>query len=258
MKRVALMQPHYLPYLGFFQLMANVDEFYFYTDVQHSRSSWQVRNRIRTPALWPIAPNGELRKDDGWIWLCVPIKHPHKNIEDPSNLIRNIFINNKKDWSGDHLKTIAANYSKSPFFGDYFPDLLKILSSHWYSLMLLDVELIRGFFMKHLEIKTPTFLEHELDYDRNVTPTQRLVNFCHAVDADLFLEPGGGKAFIQDDVFKANGVDVRYLHYEPIVYEQLWPGFVPWMCMLDTLMCLGDEAKKELEVDWLEPGVMVI
>lgn len=258
MKRVAVMQPHYLPYLGYFQIMANVDEFYFYTGVQHARNSWQVKNRLRTPARKPILESGRVEDGDGIYWLCVPVRHPRKPLFHRSNLLRNIMIDNTKPWSKDHLKAIVANYSKSPHFMNYYRDLESLYSKHWDKLLDLDVSFIRSFFMNHLDIKTPTLFEHTLDYDRSGNPSQRIINFCEAVSADVFLEPGGGRVIFNDELFKRAGIEIRYFHYEPIIYEQLWPGFVPWMCMLDTLMCLGDDAKKELEVDWLEPGVMVI
>ena len=239
MKTVALMQSMYHPFVGYLQMMNAVDAFYYYTDVQFVRQSWHHRNRIRTK--------------QGWMWLDVPVLHsaPHGEL-----LIKNASIDISKRWRKQHWNSIQAWYRRSPYWDLYAADLERIYNAEWYSLMHMNIEILDTFYKKHLEIETPTFNEAKIAYDRDVGKMERLLNFCRAVDADLFLEPGGGTSFFDEEAFKEAGIELRFFHYDPIEYEQLWPGFHPWMCALDTLFCLGPEAKDVLkDIEWYDHEV---
>ncbi len=236
MKKVALLQAHMHPYIGYLQMMYAVDAFYYYTDVQFVRQSWHHRNKIRTK--------------QGWMWLDVPVRHntPHKDL-----MIKDAAIDRTKRWRKQHKNSIQAYYRKSPFWDLYADDLDRIYDFDWSSLMMLNINLLDTFYKKHLEIETPTFNEADIAYDRDVGKMERLLNFCRAVDADLFLEPGGGTSFFDEDAFKDAGIELRFFHYDPIEYEQLWPGFQPWMCTLDMLFCLGPETKEVLgDIEWYD------
>lgn len=239
MKKIALMQTHYHPYIGYLQMMNVVDVFYYYTDVQLVRPSWHHRNKIRTK--------------QGWMWLDVPVKHsaPHKEL-----MIKDATIDNSEPWRKRHWNSILAWYRRSPYWDIYSVELEKIYGADWHGLMMLNITLLDDFYKKHLEIETPTFNEANIEYDRDVGKMERLLNFCEAVGADLFLEPGGGQSFFDEDAFKDAGIELRFFHYEPVEYKQLWPGFHPWMCALDMLFCLGPEAKDLVrDIEWYDTEI---
>jgi len=239
MKKVALMQAHYHPYIGYLQMMNLVDEFYYYTDVQFVRQSWHHRNRIRTKT--------------GWIWLNVPVLHQG---EPEDLMIKDAMIDNKQKWAKQHWHSIEAHYRRSPFWDNYGPALEEIYNMRWSGIMALNIHLLENFYKPNLGIKTPTYNEFDIKYERNAGKMERLVYFCLAVSAGLFLEPGGGTSFFDEQIFKDVGIELRFFHYDQAEYEQLWPGFQPWMSALDTLFCLGPEAKDLVrDVEWYDGEV---
>lgn len=248
MKRVGLLQPTYLPYPGYFQIMDVVDEFYYMTDVQFSKPSWQMRNKIRTPFHHDKVHNENI----GWMWLTVPTFHA--SIGTPERMLINTRIDNSKPWRQHHLTCISGFYAKSQWYEEYWLELENIYMKNWDLLVYLNIALIE-WMKKRLGIDTPTFIEGELHYDRVKDKTQRLVNFCNAVGADLYLEPGGGAEFIDPKIFEVNGIELRFLHYEPPQYIQLYEDFVPYMSTLDMLFCLGPRAKNKLLIEWYDTEI---
>src|SRR3990172_12538461 len=108
--RVAALQPGYLPWLGFFEQMYQVDLFVIYDEVQYDKRSWRNRNRIRTV--------------DGWCWLTVPVLA--KGLFEQK--VPEVRINNNLPWRRKHWKSLHVNYKKAPYFrkyADYFEDVYK-------------------------------------------------------------------------------------------------------------------------------------
>lgn len=101
--KIAIMQPGYLPWLGFFELMYNCDIFVLLDDVQYTKKDWRSRNRIRTKG--------------GWIWLTVPVFTKNKRFQ----FINEVKINYFEDWGRKHLESIKINYSRTRYFNIYFP-----------------------------------------------------------------------------------------------------------------------------------------
>src|SRR5438105_3134011 len=113
-KRVAvILQPSYLPWLGYFAQMNRSDVFVVYDDVQYDKHSWRNRNRIKTP--------------QGPLWLTVPVLTRGQN--KPTN--RDIAIDNSTDWPRKHLQTIRQNYTRAKFFDDYIGLVEQIYSRAW-------------------------------------------------------------------------------------------------------------------------------
>jgi hypothetical protein len=252
-KKVACVQANFLAYPGYFQVMDAVDEYYYMTDVQFSERSWQQRNKIRTPFHW----DKHKKERVGWMWLKVPTIHAKKGT--PERILANTLIDNSVPWRYRHLESIASFYAKSEWYEKYYPELEGIYMREWDRLVDLDIALTE-WMAGHLEVKTPTFLEGELPYDRDTGhddegKTQRLINFCDAVGADVYLEPGGGAAFIVDKMFELKGIELRYLHYEPPQYIQLFEDFVPYMSALDLLFCLGPRAKNKIAIEWYDTEI---
>jgi hypothetical protein len=110
-KRIAIVQSNYLPWKGYFDLMASVDEFVLYDDVQYTRRDWRNRNQIKTP--------------QGLQWLTVPVRVKGKYHQS----IRETEIDDESDWASDHLKALSLNYRKAPFHNDVMGLLEPLLCS---------------------------------------------------------------------------------------------------------------------------------
>jgi hypothetical protein len=128
------MQPTYLPWLGYFDLIRSVDHFVIYDHVQFEKQSWQQRNRIRNK--------------DGEIMLTVPVRH-ESGLE---RTLRDVKIDYSRNILDKHLKSIQLSYSKTNNFKTIFPLLEEIYNQHKVFLYELNIELIK-LGMKFLNIK---------------------------------------------------------------------------------------------------------
>lgn len=106
-----ILQPGYIPWLGFFEQMYRSEVFVAYDDVQFDKGGWRNRNRIKT--------------SQGELWLTVPI------IRNFGQLVKEVKINNQTDWRSKHLKALELNYKKAKYFKDYFGEMEKVLARPW-------------------------------------------------------------------------------------------------------------------------------
>jgi len=123
--RVTILQPSYLPWLGFFEQMHRSDQFVLYDDVQFTRRDWRNRNRIRV--------------QEGSVWLTVPVIQKNKYEQS----LLETKIDNSTSWKRKHLESIRCHYSKTPFFDLYFPWCEKTFNREWDFLLDLSLETIQ-------------------------------------------------------------------------------------------------------------------
>lgn len=216
MKTCVIMQPTYLPWLGYFDLIEKSDVFVFLDHVQFSKQSWQQRNRIRDK-------NGELL-------LTIPVKH--NAIKE--SVINSIQIDNGKNSLKKHLKSIQLNYRKAKNYGLYMDELELIYSREYEKLMDLNIELIK-FGCKILKIE-PNFI-----YSSKLGVTgdrvESLIDICHKVNAEKYLSPVGSKGYIeQNNIFSENGIELSYQNYQHPEYKQVdFADFVSHLSFIDYI-----------------------
>jgi hypothetical protein len=220
--RVAIHQPAYLPYPGFFHKLSMADTFVIMDDVQYDRR-FTNRNRILVP--------------QGPMWISVPIVkgdrfQPNMHVE----------INNSIDWRSEHLKKIRNSYANAPFFHLYEDYLKSVYSRDWEFLFDLDFELVKAT-ANWLGIKVPMLRESELKVGG--TATDRLVNTCKAVGADTYISGSGGRDYLDEASFTRNGLRVVYQNYRPSPYKQRFTeSFVPDLSIIDMLSNVGPDCMK--------------
>jgi hypothetical protein len=220
--RVAIHQPAYLPYPGFFHKLSMADVFVIMDDVQYDKR-FTNRNRILVP--------------QGPIWISVPIVKGDKF--QPNMLVE---INNSIDWRTDHLKKITNSYANAPFFRLYEDYLKSVYSKDWELLFDLDFELVKAT-ANWLGIKIPMLRESELKVTGKAT--ERLVNTCKAVGADTYISGIGGKNYLDEASFSKNGLSVVYQNYRPFPYRQRFvTSFVPDLSIIDMLSNAGPDCMK--------------
>lgn len=225
--KIAIAQPTYLPWLGYFDLLDQVDRFVILDSVQFEKQSWQQRNRIKTPA--------------GMLWLTVPVVFRGRL----DQKIAEVEIREPEFWR-DHLRAIELNYRRAPFFADYFEPLSRLVqseSSHL-SLSRLTTALLR-WFADAFGIKTPMVRSSEFSFQGKRTGL--LAEICAALGAGSYLSPLGSAEYLLGELplLTGRGIEVAFQHYEHPVYRQLFPPFQPYACALDLLL---NEGKRSLEV----------
>lgn len=221
--RIAVLQPGYLPWLGFFEQELAVDKFVLYDDAQYDRRGWRNRNRLKTPS--------------GPIWITVPAEQKGKYTQ-PINEVR---IDNTRPWRKKHLGTVETFYRKAPYFETLFPDFERIISRDWEFLWDLDwaiIEWLNGV----IGIETPITPASSLGAVGH--KSERLLDICKKLGADEYYSGAAARHYLDLGLFKGAGIAVCFQEYEHPVYPQLYGEFVSHLSVLDLLMIAAPEAKK--------------
>ena len=221
---VAIHQPQYLPWLGYFNKMIACDIFCYLDNVQYKKNEWQNRNRIKTAQSWQ--------------WLTVPVQYrfPQK--------INEVTINNTVNWKRKHLQALITNYNKAPFFRKHIGFFEDIYSRDWEFLSELNIHLIEHI-CKMLNLgKRPTILASNLHLSEE--PTERLVDICQSLGGDTYLSGQDGIKYMNPERFAESGVKVLVQDYKHPVYPQLFGNFQSHMSVLDLLFNCGPESLEKI------------
>jgi len=221
-KVIACHQPVYLPFAGFFQKMAAVDEFVFMDFVQLNKRSWQVRNRIKTRA--------------GALWLSVPVYVKGKY----DQLIRDARVADD-GWRRKHWEAIRHNYHAAPHFTPYADFFAEVYGRRWEWLAELNLHLIAGM-RGFLGLATP--IADTAGAAFAGTKSDLIVEICRTVGATAYVSSDGEETYIDEEIFRAAGIEHRYLGYRPIPYPQLFGDFIPNLAAIDLLFNCGPDAAR--------------
>ncbi|HIG53911.1 MAG TPA: hypothetical protein EYG11_20125 [Candidatus Latescibacteria bacterium] len=216
---VAIHQPQFMPWLGYFDKMDQADCFVLLDNVQYKKNEWQNRNRIKGP--------------QGPQWLTVPVQFKF-----PA-LITEVGINGSDPWRRKQLQALKTNYAKAPYWPLYEGFIAQFYGREWGELAAVNkasVEWLRG----ALGIDTPLRIASEMKL--NEEPTQRLIDICKAVGADAYLAGVDGKKYMDLDRFAAAGLRIVVQEYEHPTYPQLYGEFASHLSALDLLHNCGPES----------------
>lgn len=220
--RIGILQPGYLPWLGFFEQAYRSDVFVIYDDVHYDKHGWRNRNRIKT--------------NNGMQWLTVPVIVSNEN---PS-LIKDVRIDNKKNWRRKHLVSIKQNYSAARFFRGYLPLFEEAYAKEWEYLVDIDIY----FILKIFEILGMAGKNIIRSSALNIGGgrIERLINICKLFNADTFYEGASGRDYINEADFAAHGIKVEFQNYKHPVYKQLYGKFVPYLSIVDLIFNHGNKS----------------
>ncbi|MCE5248805.1 WbqC family protein [bacterium] len=223
-KRIlSILQPGYMPYIGFFELMARCDVFVLYDDVQYDKNSWRNRNRIRVP--------------EGAAWLTVPVIT--RNLA--GQPILDVAVDNTKKWAVKHLRTLVQYYSGTPFFKVYIPFFESLYSRTWEQLFELDSEIIT--FIKN-ELGLTTDIVRSSSLSLKGHKTGRIIKICEELGSDAYISTNGAQNYLQDDLFGQAGIALCYQNYECPRYPQAFEGFVSHLSAVDLLFNCGPGSRE--------------
>lgn len=222
---VAIHQPNYLPWMGFFYKLAKADIFVFLDEVQYPRgSSFANRNRIKT--------------SNGVNYLTIPVSIPSGR---KGKITYNevAFANSK--WKTKNLKMIRFNYTKTPYFSEIFPLYQSILEQDL-SFTDLNIALIKGF-ADYLAIDTKTVKLSEI-LPVFGKKTQLIIDICKVLDAEIYLSgTGGGKDYNDEKLLNDNNIVLKYSDFDHPSYPQLWGEFKSHLSIIDLLFNCGQASK---------------
>lgn len=225
MTTVVVLQPGYLPWLGFFDQMLRSNVFVYYDDVQYDKHGWRNRNRIKSPK--------------GPIWLTVPVLSTGRL----GQSIKEVEIDNRMPWARKQVTTILQNYAKAPYTKRYLPQLEELLMRRWESLVELDLataDLICDWIGIHRQIERSSQLGIKGDQSR------RLLDICKHFQADHYLSGDSAQNYLDTELFFQEGVAVEWQSYRHPSYPQLYGEFAPYLSVLDLVMNVGEESLQVL------------
>jgi WbqC-like protein family len=221
MKKVAILQSNYIPWKGYFDMIAAVDEFILYDDVQFTKNDWRNRNKIKTP--------------QGVQWLTVPVGN------DIKRRIRDVTIDAK--WQVKHWKSLESNYGRAPHFDEIaaWVEPLYAVQSFGY-LSQLNRHFIEAI-CNYLGIKTT--ITNSWDYSLRDGKTERVADLCAKAGGTEYISGPSAMDYIEESVFIEMGIKLTWFDYAGYPkYPQLWGEFTHGVTVLDLLFNCGKDAPR--------------
>jgi hypothetical protein len=214
---LAIMQPYFFPYMGYFQLINSVDEFVVYDNIQFTKKGWINRNRILFNS-----------KDE---YITIPLRKD----SDFLNINQRFLANT---WTIDRnklLNKIVESYRKTPYFQPTYALFEKCLISDKLNLFdfLLNT-LIET--TNYLEISTRFTLSSSLNIDHSLKSEEKVLSICKYLNATKYINPIGGVELYSKTKFEQNTIELKFLRSNPIHYSQLTNDFLPWLSIIDVMM----------------------
>ena len=211
-------QPAYLPWLGYFDKIAQSDIFVYLDTVQFEKNSFINRNKIKTP--------------QGCLWLTIPVRiKGHTNAT-----ISTLEIDECQAWRIKHLKTIEMNYRKSPYFHECFPKYEALLNMPISNLAELCWQQMI-FWLAEFEIATKLVRLSDLNIFSK--KSELIQDICKNLSADKYLSGIMGKNYLNESNFSADGINIIYQNFNHPIYLQNWGLFEPNMGIIDYWMNYG-------------------
>lgn len=214
--RLAVMQPYFLPYIGYFQLISVADKFILLDDVNFINRGWINRNRLLIdgePSLFTI-----------------PLQKASQN-----KLINEIKVTPDTKWRKKLLKTIQLNYKKAPFFDEVYSLLSGLLHSNIKNIAELNFLSIQQICF-YLKIKTSITPNSNIYNNQHLNGQERIIDMCKQEKADMYINPIGGEKLYDKKKFFREGIQLSFLNTISEPYSQFKHPFVPNLSILDVIM----------------------
>lgn len=224
MKKVAVSQSNYIPWKGYFDMIASVDEFILYDDMQYTRRDWRNRNQIKTP--------------QGVQWIVVPALVKGKYHQK----IRETKIDGT-DWAVVHWKGLVQNYRRAAHFSEIAAWLEPLYIQESYThVSQLNRRFIESI-CNYLAINT--VIKNSWDYTLTNGKTERLADICVQAGATEYISGPAAKDYIDEKVFADLGIKLTWFEYADYPeYPQLWGEFTHGVTILDLLFNCGKESSR--------------
>ena len=213
--KIAIMQPYFLPYIGYFQLIECVDLFVIYDNIKYTKKGWINRNRF-------------LRNGTDHVFT-VPLRRDSDSLDIKDRAVAEDFDRRKL------VNQLREPYRRAPHFEEAFPVIEKSVLSPMQSLFDY-VQGSVGEVCRHLGIGTGIVASSSIATDPGLTGKDRVLAICKATGADGYVNPIGGQTLYSRDEFQTRGVALEFLSSHALTYVQFGEPFVPWLSIVDVMM----------------------
>lgn len=214
--RLGIMQPYFLPYIGYFQLIVAVDRFVVYDNIQYTKQGWINRNRI-------------LRRDGCTALISLPLKKDSALLDIRQRQLAESFRRDKL------LNQIRDAYHDAPQFAAVFPLVEKVVNcpeSNLFRYLFHSLVAV----CSYLEIATPLLVSSSLPIDHALQAQDKVIALCRHLNATRYINPIGGVSLYSRACFAANAIDLKFLQARLSPYAQRQNDFVPALSIIDVMM----------------------
>jgi hypothetical protein len=218
--KLAIMQPYFFPYIGYFQLINAVDKFVIYDDIQYTKKGWINRNRI-------LQNNRDA-------YISLPLKKASDYLDVRERYLSDTWPKEQKKL----LNKISNCYGKAPYYLEIYPVLERIINNDTGSLFDYLYNSIKEL-MVYLDITTELIISSSLNIDPVLKSQDKVISICKNLKATLYINPIGGTQLYSKSSFSKDKIDLQFLKSNDIVYSQFENDFVPWLSIIDILMFQG-------------------
>jgi len=213
--KLAIMQPYFIPYIGYFQLIAAADLFIVYDNIKYTKKGWINRNRIL--------------RNGGDAMISLPLKADSDDLNVVDRRLADDFNPRRL------LAQIEGAYRKAPFFAATRALVEDILACEERNLFgFIHHSIVRT--CTHLGIDTPIRISSSFPIDHGLKADQKVLALCAAAGADAYINPIGGTELYSGADFAARGVTLSFLRARGFEYPQFGAPFVPWLSIIDVMM----------------------
>jgi WbqC-like protein family len=215
--KIAIMQPYFFPYIGYFQLMNAVDEFVVYDNIEYTKKGWINRNRIL------------VNERDSYITL--PLKKASDYLDIGDRYLA-------ESWSSEKYKLLnrmIAAYRKAPYFNSVFPMIERCILFEECNLFAFILHSLCQA-ASYLKIQTSLLISSSITVNDELKGEKRVIEICKARSANSYLNPIGGIQLYSKDRFKEQGLDLHFLKTNDFSYKQFNNDFVPFLSIIDVIM----------------------
>ena len=223
--KLGIMQPYFIPYIGYWQLMNAVDKYIVYDDVNFIKGGWINRNRILV--------NGEPK------YFNIPMlgSSPHK-------LLNEVEVNHNEKLKNKNMRVIEGAYQKAPYYNEVKDLLEKIMNGEQKSIsdfILNSFKIIN----EYLEIDTELILSSTLNKDCSLKGQDKVLSICELLGATEYYNAIGGQELYSFEEFKKHGIDLKFLETGKIEYKQFHNEFQSNLSIIDVMMFNSKDKVKE-------------
>jgi hypothetical protein len=214
--KLAIMQPYYFPYIGYWQLIHAVDRFAIYDDVNYIKGGWVNRNRILI--------NGEP------IYVMASLHQAS-----PNKLICDTGLQPSAVWRNKLVRMVETTYRKSPYFAEVFPVVEQLIRHETDKLsdyLAYQLQALAAF----IGINTEFIVTSRCYENNHLSGQARILDICAQEGAATYINPQGGQALYDHVAFAQSGVDLKFLIPSTIEYKQFGSIHVPWLSIIDVMM----------------------
>lgn len=223
--KVAIMQPYFMPYIGYFQLINMVDKYVVYDNIKYTKKGWINRNRILK------------NKTDAYITL------PLKKDSDSLNICERTIADNFN--KGKLMNQIKDTYRNAPHFTNTFYLFEESVSTNQNNLFSFIYDSICHV-NNHLEINTEMIPSSQIKIDHSLKGKDKVIQICKSIGANRYINPIGGINLYEKDEFAKNGIELKFLQTKAAEYKQFSNEFLPNLSIIDVLMFNSKEKIKQM------------